>query len=254
MSRCVRAVVAVALLGLATATARSQPKPAPMPDRNDPLAQPKTAPKTPKRLPPGSLALDALAKVEANYKKPQHLTATFAQTLTRAIGGKPGETGGTLRVAKPDKVRVDFRPPNRKDPGVKTTYLFDGKIAWSIDHPNRQVAQKSVAGSDLPALISFFLGAGTLSRDFKVALTSDKTYVPDGATGLELTSKQPSAAYGRIILVVDRDSRVTKSVIFNSSGDIQEMRFTSIELDKPAPAGTFAIDRKATAGYNFIKP
>jgi len=78
--------------------------------------------------------------------------------------------------------------------------------------------------------------------------------VPDGATGLELTSKQPSAAYGRIILVVDRDSRVTKSVIFNSSGDIQEMRFTSIELDKPAPAGTFTLDRKATAGFKFLKP
>jgi len=119
-----RALIASLVLGLAS-TGFAQP-----------ATPARPAPKTPKRLPPGSLALDALAKVEANYQKPQHLTATFAQTLTRAIGGKPAETAGTLRVEKPDKVRVDFRPPNRKDAGVKTTYLFDGKIAWSIDWPN----------------------------------------------------------------------------------------------------------------------
>ena len=42
--------------------------------------------------------------------------------------------------------------------------------------------------------------------------------------------------------------------VIDSSGNTQTMKFLSVELDKPAPADTFAIDRKAFAGWSFIKP
>ena len=199
-------------------------------------------------------AILLLAKVEANYKTPQHLSATFEQALTNAVSRKVMPANGMLRIEKPNKLRFDFLQPKRKDPKPKATYLFDGKSLWVIDHQNLQVAQKATEGSELPSMVTFFLGTGTMSRDFKVAITADPALVPAGANALELTPKKPSAAYAKVILVLDARQMVTQTTIIDSSGGTQVMKFTSVELDKPAPAGTFVLDRKAIDGYKMIKP
>jgi outer membrane lipoprotein-sorting protein len=186
-----------------------------------------------------------LKDVEANYKKPQHLTATFDQTVTNAITGKPAPSNGTFRVEKPDKLRFDYLQPKRADPKPKTTMIFDGKTLWVIDYPNLKVIQRSSEGDKLPSLVTFFLGAGTLSRDFTPAIAG---------SALELTPKQPSAAYAKIVLELDAKHMVTQTTIVDSSGNTQTMKFTSVTLDKPAPKGTFALDPKATAGFQKITP
>ena len=190
-------------------------------------------------------ALQVLAAVEANYKKPQHLGVTFEQTVTNAISGKAAPSNGTLLVEKPDKLKFVFMQPKKANPKPKATYLFDGKTMWLIDHPNLQFGQRSAANSELPSLVSFFLGAGTLARDFNVALTSS------GA--LELTPKTPSAAYAKIILELDAKQLVSQTSIIDSSGNTQTMKFTSMTLDKPAPAGTFVFDRKQFPDYRELK-
>lgn len=195
-----------------------------------------------------------LKDVEANYKKPQHLMATFDQTVTNAITGKPAPSNGTFRVEKPDKLRFDYLQPKKADPKPKTTMIFDGKQLWVIDYPNLKVIQRSAEGDKLPSLVTFFLGAGTLSRDFTVKLTSDAAFVPAGAEALELTPKTASAAYAKIVLVLDAKHMVTQTTIVDSSGNTQTMKFTSVTLDKPAPKGTFALDPKATAGFQKITP
>jgi outer membrane lipoprotein-sorting protein len=238
--------LAVALL-LGFGVAHAQPKDKQKtPIAGKPLAAPAAA-KQP------SLVDQVLAKVEANYKTPKHFAASFDQTLTRAIGGKPAENTGTILVEKPSKIKVVYLQPKRANPKPKTTTLFDGKTVYGIDHGNTQYFERPAASSDLPALVAFFLGEGSLTTDFKVQLTSDKAHVPPGATALELTPKQPSAAHARVILVLDGNSRVARSIVFNSSGDIQEMRFRAVVLDKPAPTGTFVFDRKQVDGFERIK-
>lgn len=218
------------------------------------IAQPK--PEKPPVKPVISSALQLLTEVEDNYKKPQHLLATFDQTIFNPVTGLTQPAIGTFRVEKPNKLRFDFLQPKRKDPKPKVTYVFDGKVLWAIDYGNKQVAQKSAEGNELPSMVTFFLGAGTLSRDFNVAsaTTADATLVPADATGLVLTPKKPSAAYAKIVLVIDAKRMVTQTSIVNSSGVVQTMKFTGIALDKPAPADTFVLDRKAYAGWSFIKP
>lgn len=213
-------------------------------------AQPPTPPNAPVQ---GSMVAGVLAKVEANYRKSKHLVATFDQTVTRAIGGKPAVSTGSFRAEKPNKFRFEYLHPKRRDRKVKNVTLFDGKTLYVIDHSNLQYAQRAAASSELPSLLAFFLGTGTLTRDFKVALTADKTFVPAGATALELTPKAANATYARIILVLDASHRVARSIIINSSGDVQEMKFTSIELDTPAPADTFVFDRALIRGYKLLK-
>jgi outer membrane lipoprotein-sorting protein len=201
-------------------------------------------PKAPAK-PVSSPALQVLAAVEANYKKPQHLGVAFDQTVTNAVSGQALPSTGTLLVEKPDKLRFVFMQPKKANPKPKATYLFDGKVMWLIDHQNMQFGQKAAGNSELPSLVSFFLGAGTLARDFNVALAANGS--------LELTPKTPSAAYAKIILVLDANRTVTQTSIIDSSGNTQTMRFTSTTLDKPAPAGTFVFDRKQFPVYREVK-
>jgi outer membrane lipoprotein-sorting protein len=190
-------------------------------------------------------ALQVLTAVEANYKQPQHLSVAFEQTVTNVISGQASPSLGTFLVEKPDKLKFVFMQPKKANPKPKATYLFDGKTVWVIDHPNMKFGRKAAANSELPSLVAFFLGAGTLSRDFTVTLAST------GA--LELTPKTPSAAYAKIILVVDATKHVTQTSIIDSSGNTQTMKFTSVVVDKPAPAGTFAFDRKQFSVYEELK-
>lgn len=194
---------------------------------------------------PLSPALQVLAEVEAIYKKPKYLSVTFEQTVTNAISGRAAPSNGTLLVEKPDKLKFVFMQPKKANPKPKATYLFDGKVMWGIDHQNLQFGQKAAATSDLPSLVAFFLGAGTLARDFNVELATS------GA--LELTPKTASAAYAKIILELDAKRMVTQTTIIDSSGNTQAMKFTSTTLDKPAPAGTLVFDRKSYPDFSEKK-
>ncbi len=194
---------------------------------------------------PVSPALQVLTDVEANYKKPQHLSVAFDQTVTNVISGQALPSTGTFLVEKPDKLKFVFMQPKKANPKPKATYLFDGKTMWLLDHQNMKFGRKAAANSELPSLVAFFLGAGTLSRDFNVSLASN------GA--LELTPKTPSAAYAKIILVLDATKHVTQTSIIDSSGNTQTLKFTAVAVDKPAPAGTFVFDRKQFPIYEEFK-
>jgi outer membrane lipoprotein-sorting protein len=193
-------------------------------------------------------AADVLQRVESTYQKPQHLSATFEQTYTNAMVGKVDKTAGMLFVAKPGKIRFDFFKKGTKT--LRHFYLFDGKVGWMVEPSNTQYRKEDLTTSALPAAVTFFLGSGSLSKDFNVAFPTGKH---DGIQ-LELTPKKSNAANAKVILTVDNKGfRVTRTVITDSSGNISDFAFSNIEVDKPAPAGTFVIDQKQLAGYKELK-
>lgn len=231
-------MIRVALLLAFTATASAQPRPQP-------------APAPPVYRTSGE---QLLGLVRGNYLLPKHLTATFEQTVTNAISGQAAPALGTLYVEKPDKLKFEFLQPKKANPKLKTTYLLDGKTMWAIEHTKLQYAKQPAAGSQLPALVGFFLGNDTLMKDFTPEILP-AAKVPAGAfAALELTPKQVSAAYAKIVLVLDDKRMVTQVTIFDSSGNTQTLKFTNVVLDKAAPAGTFKLDPKSIAGFNEIKP
>jgi outer membrane lipoprotein-sorting protein len=196
-------------------------------------------------------AADVLQRVESTYKKPLHLNATFEQTNTNKMMGTVDKTTGTLHVAKPDKIRFNYFKKGTKDT-LKLFYLFDGKAGWMVEPPATRYRKEDMTTSSLPAAVTFFLGSETLSKDFDVAFPTGKH---DGIK-LELTPKKgkPSAAYAKVTLTVDgKGYRVTRTAITNSSGDVSEFAFSNVEVDKPAPAKTFVIDKKQLEGFREEK-
>ena len=142
-----------------------------------------------------------LANVQKFYAGQQQLTATFQQVVTQAAFGTTATTNGSVRVEKPSLFRLDYVSTKNI---VTKSFIFDGKILWIIDVPNKQVIQNQVApnapNASMPAAVSFLTGAANLAKQFNVAINTSGKFVGTKATVLELTPKQTSAQIKTAVL------------------------------------------------------
>lgn len=192
-----------------------------------------------------------LANVQKTYATAKDVSADFAQTVTNTTFGKTSTTSGKLFLSKP-KFRWDY--VNAKSAPLRT-FLYDSVDLWIIDHGNKQVIQEKVAQSSLPAVVAFWTGSGSLAKDFNVALAKPGTYGAAGSTVLELTPKQPSAAFTKVFFVVDpKTSTITQSVVINSNGDTNSFTFTNVDTNAGLKPTLFQFNMKSVPTYKLVKP
>jgi len=197
-------------------------------------------------------AAQVLANVELTYKRPQHLTARFDQTVTYAAIGQTKKTAGRLYASKPAKMRWDY--VKAKAPkGLDRSFIFDGTTLWVIDTTNLQVLQHTQASNNLPAAIAFFTGAGSLTTQFYVAFPTAPTHLVPGATVLQLTPKQPSAQYSQLYLVIDPSSwRVAKTIMIDSSGNTNMFEFSAVDMKTTIKPTVFQFSPSSLPNYRVI--
>lgn len=194
-------------------------------------------------------AAQVLAGVEAVYKQPTELTATFEQAVTNAAFGKTSKTTGKLYVQKPNKLRFDYGTPQKLD----KAFIFDGKTLWIVEPSNLQVIVHTTQSSTLPAAIAFFTGAGSLARDFKVAFATTKDHQVPGGITLELTPRRASAAYKRLYLVIDPSTnQVGKTIVIDSSDNINMFTFGNVDLKAAVKPSLFTFDPKSVPHYRIV--
>ena len=202
---------------------------------------------------PVRTAGELLKLVEATYKAPKQLTASFEQTVFNPAMGTTATTKGTLVVAKPDKMRWDYIDKKGK---TKKQIIFDGKTAWMIEPLNTQIIKHEPKTSELPGVIAFFMGAGSLAKDFDVAFPKpQQAHVVPGAQNLVLTPRQANAAYAEIYLAIDPSTwTVARTTIVNCSGVASTYAFSGVDMKKSVDAKLFAFDAKAYPGFKIITP
>jgi outer membrane lipoprotein carrier protein len=218
-----RALIVVALLGLFAPA----------------YAQPAWA-----KLTPAEVA----TKVESTYKDAASVTATFAKTQVNATFGTTTVTNGTVAFQRPGKMAWEFVDKKKQK---DNEFLFDGTDGWMLKHKNKEALQQAMSASDLPAVIAFLAGAGSLSKDFTIAAPKDKNQFVPGASVLELTPKKPSASYQRVLLVIDPTAwTVTRSLVFAPNGEQTTYEFTNVDTKAKLDAKRFTFD---TAKYSIYK-
>lgn len=191
-------------------------------------------------------AATVLANVENFYAGASHLTAKFRQVVTYAAYGTSKTSDGKLWVVKPSELRWDYLEKNRKLP--TKSFVVEGATLWLVDHGNQQIFKNQTTGSVLPAAVSFLTGASTLSKDFDVALGTDPH-----ATVIELTPKQPSAAYKRLRFVVDpRDWHITESFVIGANGDTNDFKFYTPDLATTIASSLFKVDPTSLPTYKLV--
>jgi len=199
--------------------------------------------------PPTAMAV--LANVEAMYKTPKHLSARFEQTVVDPTFGRTTVKTGTLQASKPDKFRFNYAPTGRKQ---ERRFLYDGKTLWVVEPMNLQILKHATQSTDLPASFAFFSGAGTLTSQFRVAITTAKPYAIAGATVLRLTPKQPSAQYSELYLVVDPSTwQVTRTTVINSSGLASTFAFTKLDLTSAIAPSVYQFDPASEPAFKVVE-
>jgi outer membrane lipoprotein carrier protein len=184
---------------------------------------------------PASLA----RKVQAYYERTKDLEASFAQTYVYAGFGRRQTSSGTLRVKKPGMMRWDYEKPAPKIVAVKGTRLVQYE-----PEENQAFVDERFDASAMSAAVTFLLGTGDLLREFDVAI--------DGAGALVLTPKEPDPRVESIALSVGADGEVTATRVVDGSGNVNEIRFSSVKRNRGLADAAFEV--KLPKGVRLLAP
>lgn len=206
-------------------------------------------------------ANSVIGKVQDFYNKTQSFTANFTQTVTNQTFNKlkPKVSKGRVYILKPGKMRWDYKNKSYKtanDPKVSKSFISDGKHLWAVMHKNKQYYKEDLTGSTLPVAVSFLMGTGDLRKEFDVAYDTAGKFGSKSDILLVLTPKRPSARYKKLWLVVDtKNHSVKQSIVLNSKGDTNAIRFDSTKVnDGKLKAGHFIFNAQANKDFRLIKP
>lgn len=206
-----------------------------------------------------STADEIVGKVQDYYTQTKSFTASFQQTVTNQTFNKlkPQVSTGKVYILKPGKMRWDYANKSyktSKDPKVSKSFISDGKHLWAVMHKNKQYYKQVLQDSTLPVALSFLMGTGDLRTDFDVALDTAGKYGSKSDLLLLLTPKTPSARYKKLWLVVNNaDYSVKQSVVLNTKGDTNAIRFLNVATnDGKLKPGHFIFNAKAHKDFKLV--
>lgn len=202
------------------------------------------------KSPPPLGADEVVARVQKYYETTTKLQASFRQNYTNVTFGRKSTSDGEVYVMKPGKMRWDYKKPEKKH------FISDGSTLWVYEVEAKQAFKQSIEDQVLPVAITFLYGKGDLAGDFKAQLDPGSGYGGRDDYVLKLTPRQPTAQYKHLWLVVDStDFHVKKSVILESSDNVNEIMFTKIKLNDQAKHVTNDLFKfKVPKGVKVIEP
>jgi outer membrane lipoprotein carrier protein len=185
-------------------------------------------------------ASQVVSAVQAFYDQTRSIEAEFFQTYFNQLYQKYDRSNGTLKIAKPGRMRWDYAGPNGKvivSDGKKLLVYEPGE-----DKDPGQVLERKIAESDLSAL-AFLTGQGKLTDDFSYRLLDAAAQGFQGGYVLELTPKKASPNYERILFYVDGDAKraglVHRVLIVDAAGNRNRLDFKGVKFNRAIDAKTF---------------
>ena len=172
-----------------------------------------------------------VAAVEARYATVKSLSGKFQQYAFLEALNTSEQSEGDLIFAKPGKMKWSYKKP---EPQVFTS---DGTTLWLHQPMDNQVIIdnfKNAFSGDIP--VSFLLGLGSLSKDFKVVKGCN------GAAGIivDLTPTKSDESLNKMRLLIDPKTNLPKGAeIVDVAGNKNTFILSSLVLDQEIPAASF---------------
>jgi outer membrane lipoprotein carrier protein len=187
-------------------------------------------------------AAEVAAAVQAFYDQTQSVEAEFFQTYFHRLYGKYDRSSGDVSFQKPGKMRWNYAAPNGK------VIVSNGArlLVYEPGEPGEpgQVFERPISESELPQALAFLTGTGKLSDDFSFRLLDPAQQGFVGGYVLELTPKQKSPHYERILFYVDghpdRLGLVHRVLILDADGNRNRIDFKAPKFNRKLAAQTFA--------------
>lgn len=193
---------------------------------------------------------DVLARVRAHYKGVAHLRGGFRQESTDTTFGNTSEAEGTLELARPGKLRLDYAM--KVSAGVKRSFRSDGTHLWDVNHENLEIDVMDVAHATIPAAVALLTGADP-TQDFTATLTTTSGYGGRGAVVVQLDARRATAQAKRVFVVVDpADDHVRETATVDSSGNVQHLVFDALDPKAAVADADFAPTPKELKSYKVV--
>lgn len=174
------------------------------------------------------------------YERTQSMQADFEQIITNSKGKLVERSMGTLIFSRPDKFILDYTSP------IEQKYISNSKTLWIYDVELEQVNIRSLdeGMGDSPALL---LSSNTnIYKFYDVAdavSSSSEQRQSDNYQWVQLVSKQKDTTFERVLLAF-KDHELMKMKMFDNFGQVTELMFSNIQLNKPF----------ANRQFNFVPP
>jgi outer membrane lipoprotein carrier protein len=237
-----QAATLLALLSASAVQADAQsPTQAPVAPVTPPPAA--TSPSAAAAATPSRTPQSVASAVQAFYDQTRSVEAEFFQTYYSRIYDKYTRSQGSVKFAKPGRMRWDYAAPNGKvivSDGKRLVMYEPGEDA---SEPG-QVFERAISDSELPQALAFLTGTGKLGDDFTFRLLDAAAQgFPTGHV-LELLPKKPSPHYDRILFYVDADAKraglVHRVLIVDSAGNRNRIDFKAPKFNRNIDVKTFA--------------
>ncbi len=193
-----------------------------------------------KTQPAATLVVDAIQKL---YEDTQDYQASFDQVYKNKLMDETRKSSGKVYIKQPGKMRWEYTKPNKK------LFVSDGKTLWVYEEEAHQVYKQPLTDSELPTAIAFLMGEGDLKKEFDYKLVENEKAKAKGLLVLELVPKKPTTQYKKLLfMVVAMSHQVERTIIVDSSGNTNSMRFSKVKTNKGVKDSkfTFSMPKGAT--------
>lgn len=169
---------------------------------------------------PATTPAEALARrVEARHRKVRDLTARFVQTYRSGAIGRELVERGVLSLKPPNRMRWDYRAPERK------TFVSDGRTSYFYVPADRQVIRREQRDArDLPSQL--LSGQADILATFEVVLEPSPG---EGLQRLRLTPRTPEPEIEQLYVDVDGSDRIRGLLVVDAQGNRSRFVFDSIK-------------------------
>lgn len=183
---------------------------------------------------------DIIAGLQTRYETITTLSAGFTQEVFSNSLQSSEHAQGTVRFKKPGMMRWDYTGGGY--------IISNGKLIWVYEPELAQVMEIKVDTTRPAMLTNFLSGINRLEKDFIVKLLSFDA----AGYGLSLTPKRAMGNTRELLVDIDRDFLIKKSIAIDNFNNETRVKFHDIKINIEIPNDDF--EYKEQKGIKLIRP
>ncbi len=171
--------------------------------------------------------------IEERYKNITAFEASFIQRLVHLDSGAEEERSGTLIFQKPQNIYWEIAKPHAE------LLVLNNKALWNyLPKEGTATKYKPELTPETRMLLDVLTGQSALLTNFSV----DEEGEEAGLVQLRLIPHEPSTQLTEALLWADRQEKLVRKIqIIDFYGNINEMRFTKLNINPAVKAGQFSF-------------
>jgi outer membrane lipoprotein carrier protein len=197
------------------------------------------------------------ALVQSFYEQTKTIQADFYQTYYHKLYDRYERSKGKVVFKKPGQMRWDYAKPNGKkivSNGDKLKIFDPGEESGTP-----QLFVHPIGEHSLPQAFSFLTGTGKLDEDFDFRLLDPERQGFEQGYVLELTPKEPTPHYERLlfyVVLVGSEGKqagiVRRVLIVDEAGNRNRFDFSNLKFNRDVPNRRFNF--QPPAGTRRVRP